>query len=188
MKSKFVLKSLAVVAGVLAACPAMAADAQQAAPAKPAVKLYAKTFGSWVYRCNDAGQQAVCQVEQEMGVSRDGHMVPIAMVAFSKPVGQDHYDISAVVPLGILLSAGVRFSADQREAVEKSVDFCERDGCVVLPQAAENLTSTFRSGKTGHLTFKFISGHPFTINFSLAGFNDAMKAFESGKLPPPVKG
>lgn len=188
MKPQIMLKSLAVVAGILAASPALAADNPPAAPAAPPVKLYAQTYGSWVYRCTDAGQHAACQVSQEMGITRDGHTSPIALVAFSKPAGQSRYNIGAVVPLGILLPAGVEFSADQGRSSDMTIDFCRQDGCVVLPQSAEALIPAFRSGKTGHLTFKFINGHPFTINFSLAGFNDAMNAFDSGKLPPPVKG
>lgn len=192
MKLRFMLKSLAVVAGALAASPALAATTQKAAPALTPVTVYAQTYGSWVYRCTDAaadnGQHAVCQVAQEMGIKRNGHIIPIALIAFSKPAGQTHYNMSAVVPLGILLPAGIRIAVDQSAAVERNVDFCKQDACVVLPQPADGLTRSFREGKTGHLTFRFIDGHPFTVNFSLEGFSDAMKAFDSGKLPPVVKG
>lgn len=180
--------SLAVVFfGFIAASPAFA-DNPPASHTQPAPKLYTKTYGSWVYRCVEAtqpdGHKATsCQIFQNMGVKKDGHDISLAVLSFAKSTVHPGYDLSAMVPLGIVLPAGVSFSADYMSPITKQVEFCQAGGCVVAPQSASGLAEEFEQGKAGHLTFLLLNGHPFTINFSLDGFNDAIKALNSGALP-----
>ena len=162
------------------------ADNPPASHAQP--KIYAKVYGSWVYRCVELTQKdghpaTSCQVFQNMGVKKDNHVFSLAVLSFLKSTDHPGYDLSAQVPLGIVLPAGVSFSADSMSPITKGVEFCQTTGCIVVPQSASGLTEEFEQGKVGHLTFMLLNGHPLNINFSLDGFNDAIKALNSG-VPP----
>lgn len=187
----FVFGCVAVILlGAFANPVARAAVTYSATP--PAQKLYEKTYGSWIYRCAEvtaSGQKPVksCQVFQQMVVKKDGHDIPLATLIFEKANHQAGYDLSAVLPLGILLPAGVSFSTDTGSPITKAVDFCTEGGCVIIPQSSEGLVDELKDGKDGHIQFIYMNGRKITVNFSLNGFSDAMNAFDEGDLPPEVR-
>lgn len=162
-----------------------------AKPTEP--KLFAQSYGSWVYRCvqvTPEGKSAVtsCQVVQEMVLHRKGHTVPLVTLAFAKEGDkQPGYVLNAVTPLGVLLPPGVSFWADDQSPVTAVLDVCEANGCLALRQPSEGLTAELRDGKQGHAKLSLLNGHTVTVNFSLNGFSDALAALDKGALPPAVK-
>lgn len=180
----------AILLGAFASPVARAAVTHSGAP--PVQKLYERTYGSWIYRCAEvtpSGQKPIrsCQILQQMVVKKDGHDIPLATLIFEKANNQAGYDLSAILPLGILLPAGVSFSTDTGSPITKVVDFCTEGGCVIIPQSSEGLVDELRDGKKGRIQFVYMNGRKITVNFVLNGFSDAMNAFDKGDLPPEVK-
>lgn len=187
----FVFGCAAVILLAVFASPvAHAADTKSTVA--PPVKLYAKSYGSWIYRCAEeapSGQKPIksCQVLQQMIVKKDGHNIILATLTFEKASNQAGYDLSAVVPLGVLLPTGISLSADRASPITKVVDFCTAGGCFIVPQPAEGLVDELRDGKQGHIQFVYMTGRKITVNFALNGFSEAMAAFDKGELPPELK-
>lgn len=191
---RFVKRGVVLLIGVFIAGSAWAAGpVPGGAPADVGqkVKVYAQQYGSWTYRCDalaTGGLQSVqCQVFQNMGVKNKNRVMPIALLIFTKPSVQADYDVSAIVPLGVELMPGVLLSADRMRAVKKNIDICRVNGCMVMSEPAGELVKEFRRGKQGHLVFVREDGRPFTVNFSLDGYSQAMAALDGGDLPPAVK-
>jgi len=161
----------------------------EAAPQASTPKIFAKAYGSWVYRCvqvTPPGKSAVteCQVMQQMVLNQGGHSVPLITLALAKTSDGSGYALSAIAPLGIFLPPGVLFWADDNAPVTAALDFCNADGCVALPQPAPGLSAEFKAGKQGHAKLVLTNGHAVTVNFSLSGFSEALTALDSGALPP----
>ena len=179
-----------VLVSIITVASAFAANPQEADTTKP--EIYAKAYGSWVYRCvqvTPKGESPVknCEVMQGMFVKQDGHEVQLATISFEKSSTQPGYNFGAVLPLGVLLPPGVSFSADAGSPITKAIDFCNQGGCVILPQPAEGLVDELKSGKQGHINFIYMNGRRIAVNFSLDGFGQAIAALEKGKLPPRIK-
>lgn len=203
MKSKTVPLSIGAVliaasAMVCLSGPrALAADAakagQQAMQIKPnTVKFYARKYGDWLYRCETAEQNdkkmiKICQVSQSIVLQQDGHMLPLAELAFTKAQDQSGYDFSAAVPLGIFLPPGVGFAADKNTPVTLPVSFCKADSCIVTPSLQNELVKSFKTGTGGRIMMTAENGRKIVINLPLKGFSEALDALDSGRLPPEVK-
>lgn len=185
-------RGLVLFVGICVSGSALAAGASPTMPSPDSgAKVYIKEYGSWTYRCDTTStgglQSAQCQIFQKMGIKDKNQIIPVSLLIFTKPIGQAGYNLSAVVPLGVQLSAGVSFSADKMPPVVKSIDVCKAQGCIVASQPAGGLVEEMQRGENGHLVFVQEDGHPFAVNFSLDGFSDAVAALNSGKLPPQVK-
>lgn len=192
MVLRFLRRGLVLLVGICVAAPALAASPVPGKPVPDAgAKVYTKEYGSWTYRCDTQStgglQSAQCQIFQNMGIKDKNQVIPVSLLIFTRSVGQSGYNVSAIVPLGIQLATGVSFSADEMPAIVKNVDFCRVNGCMISAQPAGDLVKEMQRGKNGRLVFVRGDGRPFTVNFSLDGFNEAVAALNSGKLPPEAK-
>jgi invasion protein IalB len=181
--------AIGIFAGICSVTPALAATQETAAPAAP--KIFAKTYGNWVYRCeqvtlSDKAPVTQCVVMQQMVLNQNGHALPLITLALAKINGQNGYVLNAEVPLGILLSPGVAFWSDDNSPVTVALDFCQANGCVALRKPAEGLDAEFKTGKQGYVKLALVNGRVVTINFSLNGFGAALAALNAGTLPPRV--
>lgn len=192
MVLRFLRRGLVLLVGACFVSPALAAGPAPSQPTSGSgAKVYEKEYGSWTYRCDTLAtgglQTAQCQVFQNMGVKNKNQTIPISLLIFTKAVGQASYDVSAIVPLGVLLASGVSISADEMPPAVKTIDFCRINGCMVSGQPAAGLVEELQRGRSGHLVFVRGDGRPFTVSFSLDGFSEAVAALNSGELPPEVK-
>lgn len=203
MKSKTVPLSIGAVliaastlvwlAGSRAAVADTATGGSQAAQtARPTVKFYAKNYGDWLYRCetiDQSGKKTVklCQVLQTIVIRQNGHVLPLVELSFTKAQDRTGYNFSAAVPIGVLLPPGVSFAADKDTPLNRPIDFCKSDSCIVVPSLQNALVKDFRRGTEGHVGLTAENGRKIVINFPLKGFSDAVDALDSGKLPPEVK-
>lgn len=187
--------TIGLFAGIGLVTPALAATQETAAPAastSPAPKVFAKAYGSWVYRCEQVtlsgnAPMTQCVVMQQMVLNQNGHALPLVTLALAKMIGQTGYILNTEVPLGILLAPGVAFWSDDNSPVTVALDFCQANGCVALHKPAEGLDAEFKTGKQGHAKMVLVNGRIVTINFSLNGFGAALAALNAGTLPPRVR-
>lgn len=166
------------------------ASAEDAAP-----NIRSQMFDDWVYRCQSVDQaKSVCEVAQEMIVNKDGKRVPILTMALTH--GDDGKDmlVNILAPLGVLLAKGLTVSVDpigpadgkgDIKSLSFSFAYCDQRGCWVSAQKADALAAALKPGKVGHVRVVMGNGRGLNIDFSLAGFANALAAYEAGK--PPVE-
>ncbi len=190
-------KILLVVCALVGFAPLRAIAADQptapnppaaAAPAAPVQKLYAQTYGDWVYRClstTPAGQPThiICSVQQHLVLKQNGHVTQLLTVTFVRNDAKGH-DVNILAPLGVALKPGVELSVDSLKPLDAAYSFCNENGCFVIDQPAARFTKDVHSNLSkGHAKIGLMNGKLITIDFSLKGLIPALAALDSG-VPP----
>lgn len=170
-----------------AAAPAAAPAQAAPAPAAPVQKLLSQNFGDWVYRCLATAQPgkpvtAICSVQQQLSISKDGHLTPLLTITVLKTTGKSH-EMNIVAPLGVALKPGIDLSLDKQKPVLATYSFCNYNGCYVVNQPASSLLKDLHSAKQGHAKITLMTGKALVIDFSLKGLPAAIAALDSNVAP-----
>jgi invasion protein IalB len=158
---------------------------QQAAPgqaAPPETKLTERQFKDWTVRCgrqNDKGPE-VCEMQQQQ-TDKEGRTV--MAVAVGKVPGSSDLGLLIMVPLGVLLPAGVMLQIDSGAEMPLQVNRCERQGCRIELLLKSDLLTRLKSGSQAKVLFEVFDPQGerrrLGIPISLLGFTAALEQVAS---------
>ena len=165
------------------AAPQQAGSCAAAAPAAPAEqKLTERQFKDWTVRCGRPSEQApeVCEMQQQQ-TDKEGRTV--MAVAVGKVPGASDLGLLIIVPLGVLLPAGVMLQIDSGSEVPLQVNRCERQGCRIELLLKPDLLARFKSGSQAKVFFEAFDPQgerrQLGIPISLLGFTAALNEVAS---------
>jgi invasion protein IalB len=147
----------------------------QAAPAED--KLTERQFKDWTVRCGRPSEQApeVCEMQQQQ-TDKEGRTV--MAVAVGKVPGASDLGLLIMVPLGVLLPAGVMLQIDSGSEMPLEVNRCERQGCRIEMLLKPDLLARLKSGSQAKVFFEAFDPQGerrrLGIPISLLGFTAAL--------------
>ncbi|MBV9051748.1 MAG: invasion associated locus B family protein [Hyphomicrobiales bacterium] len=182
-----------------APAPAAPAQVQPATPGQPGVPGTAATGATapdnglvqlkpepsqpdWVKVCgNDpSSNQQICYTTRDF-VSDQGQ--PVLAVAMYDVTGKPEKISRFILPLGLLLSPGIKFNIDQGPSADGKFAICLPNGCFAEGQTNETFINSMKKGTTLNVKFKNQVGNEITFQVPLAGFG---KAYDGAPLDPKV--
>lgn len=179
------LKSCAVLILAAAfAAPALAQDTtatDEAFPVAPAADAgpseYTKaTHGDWQVRCTTAAVEN-CVLYQLLKDANGTPVVEITMVKLPQG-GQAIAGVTAVTPLGTVLTTGFAFQVDSNPARQYPYNWCTPNGCFSRFGLDASGVAMMKTGTAG-LVALFSLGQPqepIRMKLSLAGFTAGFEA------------
>jgi len=152
----------------------------QAAPAE--TKLTERQFKDWTVRCGRQDEQGpeVCEMQQQQ-TDKEGRTV--MAVAVGKVPGAPDLGLLIMVPLGVLLPAGVMLQIDSGAEMPLQVNRCERQGCRIEMLLKPDLLARLKSGSQAKVFFEAFDPQGerrrLGIPISLLGFTAALNEVAS---------
>jgi invasion protein IalB len=174
------------------AAPAPAAPGAPAAPAAGApgspqagglVQLKPEpSQPDWVKVCGKDPQAntEICYTTRDF-VSDQGQ--PVLAVAMYDVKGKPEKISRFILPLGLLLSPGIKFGVDSGPLADGKFAICLPNGCFAEGQITEAFINSMKKGTTLNVKFKNQVGAEVTFQVPLAGFG---KAFDGAPIDPKV--
>jgi invasion protein IalB len=129
---------------------------QQAPPptgeAPPELDLTERRFQDWVLRCGRSQEgPEVCEMQQQT-TDKEGRT--IMAVAVGTVPGSSDLGLLIILPLGIILPAGVSLGIDGGAETPLELDRCERQGCRIEMLIEPDLLSRLRAGREAKVFFE----------------------------------
>jgi invasion protein IalB len=171
----------------LAASPAFAqakkpADAPQAQPGsnkvelKPMQKRWTKVCGK------DPGvKKEICYTTRDFGQKED--QPPVMALAVYDPKGDKNKIVRLLLPVGLLLKPGFRFSVDKSATQEGDFEICFPNGCFAQATVDPRGLSRLKRGKMLNVFVKNQVAAEVVFSVPLEGF---AKAFDGPPIDPKV--
>jgi invasion protein IalB len=166
--------------------PAPTAPAQQGAPqggaAQPKVELTERQVQDWMVRCGrpEGQEQEVCEMQQQQ-VDKEERTV--MAVAVGQVPGTSDVGLLILLPLGILLPAGVTMQIDGGAEIPLEVERCERQGCRIERLIEPDLLSRLKAGTKATVFFEAVDPEGkrqrLGVPISLLGFTAALNEVTS---------
>ena len=158
------------------AAPAQGAEASQVQQLKPE-----PAQPDWLKFCgNDPStNQQICYTTRDF-VSDQGQ--PALAVAIYDLTGKPEKIARFILPLGLLLTPGIRFSVDQAGAADGKFVVCLPNGCFAEGQTTEAFINGMKKGTTLNVKFRNQGGE-VDFQVPLAGFG---KAFDGAPVDPKI--
>jgi invasion protein IalB len=145
--------------------------------AAPELEITERQFQDWMVRCGRATAEGpeVCEMQQQ-ATDDDGR--PIMAVAVGTVPGTSDLGLLIMLPLGILLPAGVALQVDGGAEVPLEVQRCERQGCRIERLIEPELLNRLKAGRAAKVFFGALDpqGQVQRVNVpvSLLGFTAAL--------------
>jgi invasion protein IalB len=135
-------------------------------------------IGDWTKLCVDGGQ--VCVIEQVGKTAAGEDALSFQVEKLATPQQVNGAAVNAIanirVPLGVVLTQGLRLQIDQGEMAASPFFLCQQAGCLVRAPLPEDLLNRLRRGARATLAFTVIqNGEPeeISVSISLSGFTRA---------------
>ena len=161
--------------------PAPTAPAQQApapeGPAQPELELTERQIQDWMVRCGrpEGQEQEVCEMQQQQVDSEDRTVMAVAV---GRVPGTSNVGLLILLPLGILLPAGVTMQIDGGAAIPLEVERCEREGCRIERILEPDLLNRLKAGTKATVFFQAVDPQGkrqrLGVPISLLGFTAAL--------------
>ncbi len=182
LSSVFFTRQLAVLTAVLAASlcvPALTQTAYaqtaqgQTAPA-PAPNQTREQVQDWVVRCLEpqAGQSKRCEMVQVLSDRNSKREVLVMVIGYTGEKAPPQAVL--VLPLGVLLPAGISLKIDQGAPKTIPYRHCEPQGCIAPWQMTEVDLGALRAGTTLTVSVNDGGGKAVDLPVSLKGFTAAL--------------
>ena len=166
--------------------PAQTAPQQPGAPqtgaAPPEVELNERQFQDWMVRCGrpDAQAPEVCEMQQQQVDSEDRTVMAVAV---GRVPGTSNVGLLILLPLGILLPAGVTMQIDGGAEIPLEVERCEREGCRIERIVEPDLLNRLKAGTKATVFFEAVDPQGkrqrLGVPISLLGFTAALNEVTS---------
>ena len=160
--------------------PQQAPAPEGAAP--PDVEMTERRFEDWMVRCGrPRGQEAeVCEMQQQQIDNEDRTVMAVAV---GQVPGSSDVGLLVLLPLGILLPAGVTMQIDSGAAIPLEVERCERQGCRIERLIEPDLLSRLKAGTKATVFFEAFDPQGkrqrLGVPISLLGFTAALNEVTS---------
>ncbi|MFN3613857.1 MAG: invasion associated locus B family protein [Rubrimonas sp.] len=161
----------AAVAAVLTV--AVPASAQQGE------ELVRTQFGDWTKLCTQ--DNAMCVIEQIGRTAAGEDALSFQIEKLPQPQDVNGQRVEAVanirVPLGVVLTQGLRLQIDQGEVTASPFFMCQQVGCLVRAPLQPQLVDQLKRGARATMGYTVLqNGEPaeISVNISLTGFTRAI--------------
>jgi invasion protein IalB len=144
--------------------------------APPELEMTERPFQDWVLRCGRSQEgPEVCEMQQQT-TDKEGRTV-MAVAVGTVPDSQNPA-LLIILPLRILLPAGVTLQIDGGAEVPLVIDWCERQGCRIEMLIEPDLLSRLKAGREAKVLFEALDpeGQRRSLGYpmSLLGFSAAL--------------
>ncbi len=169
--------------------PAPAAPAPQGAPAQTAppqgpVRLELQpSQADWTKVCgkDQTANKEICYTTRDFG--QGANQPPVLAVAIYDVKGEDTKVIRLLLPPGLLLRPGFRFTVDKGAALEGSYEVCFPNGCFAESRVKTATIDQIKKGTTMNVMVRNQFNNEVTFGLPIAGFG---KAFDGPPIDPKV--
>lgn len=167
---------------------APAAQPQQPAQAQPAQGAGAQIVAvkpepsqaEWTKVCGkDPANNEICYTTRDF-VSDQGQPV-LAVAVYDIKAAQSQKVVRFLMPLGLLLQPGIRFTVDQGQATPGRYALCFPNGCFAEAQVKDDFVNAMKRGTTLNVSVQNQAGREVTFAIPAAGFG---KAFDGAPIDP----
>jgi invasion protein IalB len=155
--------------------PQQPAPQGQAAPDEGTITE--RKFKEWTVRCGRQSEQGpqMCGMQQQT-TDKEGRTV--MLVAVGRVAGASDLGLLIVLPLGVLLPAGITLQVDNGAEVPLEVDWCERQGCRIEMLLEPDLLNRLKGGSQAKVFFEAVDPRGerqrLGVPISLLGFTAAL--------------
>ena len=166
--------------------PEEAAPQQQRTPQEgagpPEVALTERQFQDWMVRCGRPDEQGpeVCEMQQQQVDNEDRTVMAVAV---GEVPGTSDVGLLILLPLGILLPAGVTMQIDGGAEIPLQVERCERQGCRIERILEPDLLNRLKGGTKATVFFEAFDPQGerqrLGVPISLLGFTAALNEVTS---------
>ena len=162
--------------------PPQQQGAPQGGPAQPEVELTERQIQDWMVRCGrpEGQEQEVCEMQQQQVDSEDRTVMAVAV---GRVPGTSNVGLLILLPLGILLPAGVTMQIDGGAAIPLEVERCEREGCRIERILEPDLLNRLKAGTKATVFFQAVDPQGkrqrLGVPISLLGFTAALNEVTS---------
>ena len=195
------LAAIALAAALAMGAPgAFAQQAQQPAPAPPQQPMpqqqgqpqgetapgegtiTERQFQDWTVRCGRQSEQApqMCEMQHQT-IDNEGRTV--MAVAVGELPGTSDLGLLILLPLRVLLPAGVSLQVDSGAGTPLQVDWCERQGCRIEMLLEPDLLNRLKAGTKATVLFEALDEERqvrrLAYPISLLGFTAALNEVTS---------
>lgn len=148
--------------------------------------IRSQRFDDWSYRCADVKsatdkKASHCELTQVAQVRQGSKNVNVLTLAIAKAgsdgagkSSQSDLMLTALVPLNVMLPAGLSFSVDGKAMETFVYRNCNEAGCWVQQKLNRNILSQFKTSKDAQAHLRLMNGESVDITFSLKGLNKAL--------------
>lgn len=165
-----------------------AQPAQQPAPPAEApsqsnrVELIA-TQPEWTKVCgkDEAANKEICYTTRDFGQAVD--QAPVLAVAIYDVKGDEQRIVRLLLPVGLMLRPGFRFSVDKGAAIEGNYEICFPNGCFAEARIKGATLDGMKKGSLLNVNVKNQVNNEVVFVVPLAGFG---KAFDGAAIDPKV--
>lgn len=170
-----------------AAPPPVAGQAPQGQPQNPnaPVKIDMQTLPKtdWTKVCSkpQTGQKELCFTTRDFTTAPD-QPPPVALAVYEVK-GDEGRIVRVLLPIGLLLKPGVRFSVDKGATSEGAFEFCMPNGCFAETKVNGKVLDQMKKGTTFNVVAKGLANNEVTFALPLANFG---KAYDGPAVPPEV--
>ncbi|WP_244491042.1 invasion associated locus B family protein [Paramesorhizobium deserti] len=143
-------------------------------------------FDDWYYRCVDvkaADGKTVpqCEVAQIAQVRQGEENVNVLTLAIAKTAPEAGKKpspgdllLTALVPLNVVLPAGLGLAADGKEVVTIAYRNCNQAGCWAQQKLDAKMLGQLQKGNVGEAHLRLMNGQNINLRFSLKGLTKAL--------------
>ena len=164
--------------------PAGGQQAQAPNPSAP-VKVDMQTLegSDWTKVCGKPapGQKETCFTTRDF--TADPKQPPQVALAIYDVKGEDSRIVRVLLPIGLMLKPGVRFSVDKGAASSGSYEFCMPNGCFAEVQVNGKVIDQMKKGTALNVIAKGPANNEITFALPLANFG---KGFDGAPIPTEV--
>jgi len=162
--------------------PNQAAPGQQA-PQGPVRLSLVPTQNDWTKVCgkDPAANKEICYTTRDF--SAQAGQAPVLALAVYDIKGDDTRIIRLLVPVGLMLRPGFRFSIDEGAMLEGSFEICFPNGCFAEAKVKGPMIDQLKKGSIMNVAVKNQANNQVTFEIPVAGFG---RAFDGPAIDPKV--
>ncbi|HUI20188.1 MAG TPA: invasion associated locus B family protein [Methylocella sp.] len=163
--------------------PNQPASPQQQAPQGPIRLDLVPTQNDWTKVCgrDQAANKDICYTTRDF--SAQAGQAPVLALAVYDIKGDDTRIIRLLVPVGLMLRPGFRFSVDKGPTLEGAFEICFPNGCFAEAKVKGQTIDQLKKGSILSVAVKNQANNEVTFDIPVAGFG---RAFDGPPIDPKV--
>jgi invasion protein IalB len=160
-----------------------AAPGGQQAPQGPVKLTLVPTQNDWTKVCgkDPTANKEVCYTTRDF--SAQAGQAPVLALAVYDIKGEDTRIIRLLVPVGLMLRPGFRFSIDDSALLEGAFEICFPNGCFAEAKVKGATIDQLKKGSIMNVAVKNQANSQVTFEIPVAGFG---RAFDGPAIDPKV--
>ncbi len=157
---------------------AVAAETEQE-PQKNKQQAASGTARPWNVRCNDVPKAdseettKYCQIVQRLNEQETGKRFAEFLIGYPEDAEGEARGI-VILPLGVLLSAGVKMQIDEGRVYQFDYRYCTDIGCVSVVKLSDGIIDEMKKGAKASISFLSAKGQQVNLPITLEGFSKAL--------------